>query len=131
MGPDDAMKKDLLPELPPNGGYENIVTAMDVISRYALTYPVSTPTAVNPAKVIKDIMTRHAYLRTILIKDKRSVFISQVISEVAAVLGIRLKHATNKHAQTIRDPERTHATLKTSLKMTSSEYRKQWHKTHH
>ena len=28
--PEDAMQIDLVPELPPSGGYENIVTAMDV-----------------------------------------------------------------------------------------------------
>ena len=31
--PGDAMQVDLVPELPPSGGYENIVTAMDVFSR--------------------------------------------------------------------------------------------------
>ena len=30
--PEDAMQIDLVPELPPSGGYENIVTAMDVRS---------------------------------------------------------------------------------------------------
>ena len=37
--PEDAMQFDLLPELPPSGGYENIVTAMDVFSRYLFAYP--------------------------------------------------------------------------------------------
>ena len=32
--PEDAMRIDLVPELPPAGSYENIVTAMDVFSRY-------------------------------------------------------------------------------------------------
>ena len=32
--PEDAMQNDLVPELPPSGGYENIATAMDVFSRY-------------------------------------------------------------------------------------------------
>ena len=31
--PEGAMQIDLVPELPPSGGYENIVTAMDVFSR--------------------------------------------------------------------------------------------------
>ena len=31
--PEDAMQIDLVPALPPSGGYDNIVTAMDVISR--------------------------------------------------------------------------------------------------
>ena len=73
-------------------------------------------------------MTRHAYLPTLIIADKGSVFVSQVIHEVAEILGINLKHATTKHAQTIGVLERAHATNKTSLKMASGEYRKQWHK---
>ena len=73
-------------------------------------------------------MTRHAYLPTLIITDKGSVFVSQVIHEVAEILGINLKHATTKHAQTIGVLERAHATIKTSLKMASGEYRKQWHK---
>ena len=50
LGPEDLLQIDLLPELPPSGGYENIITAIDVFSRYAFAYPVSNPTAVNTAK---------------------------------------------------------------------------------
>ena len=128
LGPEDFMQIDLFPELPPSWGYENIITAMDVFLRYAFAYPVSNPTAVNTAKVILDIMTRHAYLPTLIITDKGSVFVSQVTHEVAEILGKNLKHATTKHAQTIGVLERAHATIKTSLKMASGEYRKQWHK---
>ena len=39
--PEDAMKIDLVPLLPPSGGYENIVTAIDVFSRYLFAYPTS------------------------------------------------------------------------------------------
>ena len=67
-------------------------------------------------------------LPTLIITDKGIVFISQVIHEVAEILGINLKHATTKHAQTIGVLERAHTTVKTSLKMASGEYRKQWHK---
>ena len=84
--------------------------------------------AVNTAKVIIDIMTRHAYLPTLIMTDRGSVFVSQVIQEVAEILGINLKHATTKHAQTIGVLERAHAAIKTSSKMASGEYRKQWHK---
>ena len=128
LGPEDLMQIDLLPEIPPSGGYENIITAIHVFSRYAFAYPVSNPTAVNTAKVITDIMARHAYLLTLIITDKGSVFVSQVIHEVPEILGINLKHATTKHAQTIGVLERAHATIKTSSKMASGEYRKQWHK---
>ena len=82
LGPEDLKQIDLLPELPPSGGYENIHTAIDVFSRYAFAYPVSNPTAVNTAKVILDSLTRHAYLATLIITDKGSVFVSQVIHQM-------------------------------------------------
>ena len=128
LGPEDLMQINLLPEIPPSGGYENIIMAIDVFSRYSFANPVSNPTAVNTAKVIIDIKTIHAYLPTLIITDKVSVFVAQVIHEVAEILGINFKHATTKHAQTIGVLERAHATIKTSLKMASGEYRKQWHK---
>ena len=127
LGLEDLMQIDLLPEIPPSVGYENIITAIDVFSRYAFAYPVSNPTAVNTVKVTIDIMTRHAYLPTLIITDKGSVFVSQTIHEVAEILGINLKPATTKHAQTIGVLGRAHATIKTSLKMESGEYRKQWY----
>ena len=49
--PEDAMRMDLVPELPPSGGYENIVTAMDVFSRYLFAYPTSNQDAKTIAKV--------------------------------------------------------------------------------
>ena len=66
-------------------------------------------------------MIRHAYLPTLFITEKGSVFLAQVIHKVAKTFGINLKHATTKHAQTIGVLERAHATIKTSLKMASGE----------
>ena len=128
LGPEDAMQIDLLPNLPPSGGYENIVTAMDVFSRYLFAYPVADASAANTAKVIIDIMTKHTYLPTTLITDKGSAFTSKLVAEIAQILGIQIRCATTKHPQTIGKLERTHASLKTNLKMASGEYRRQLHK---
>ena len=87
-------------------------------------YPVANANAIAIAKVIMDIMTRHAYLPTRIITDLGSVFVSQIVSEVAHILQIKLKHATVKHAQTIGILERTHASLKTSLKLATGQYQK-------
>ena len=95
------MKIDLLPKLPRSGGCEKNITAADVFSRYAFAYPISNPTAVNTAKEIEDIMTRHAYLPTLIMKDKGSVFNSKVKHEVPQILRIKLKPATTEYAQTI------------------------------
>ena len=73
-------------------------------------------------------MTKHAYLPTTLISDKATAFTSHVIKEVAGVRGITLKHATTKHAQTIGLLERSHASIKQSLKIETGERRSLWHK---
>ena len=122
------MQIDLVPELPPSGGYENIVTAMDVFSRYLFAYPTSNQDAKLIAKVLINIMTKHAYLPTTLISDKGTAFMSQVIKEVTAVLGITLKHATTKHAQKNGLLERSHASIKQALKIETGERRSLWHK---
>ena len=126
--PEDAMQIDLVPELQPSGGYENIVTAMDVFSRFLFAYPTSNQDAKTVAKILINIMTKHAYLPTTLISDKGTAFMSHVIREVAGDLGITLKHATTKHAQTIRLLERSHASIKQALKIETGERRSLWHK---
>ena len=128
LGPEDAMQIDLLPNLPPSGGYENIITAMDVFSRYLFAYPVADASAANTAKVIIDRMTKHTYLPTTLITDKGSAFTSKLVAEIVQILGIQIRCATTKHPQTIGKLERTHASLKTNLKMASGAYRRQWQK---
>ena len=122
------MQIDLVPGLPPSGGYENIVTAMDVFSRYLFAYRISTQDGTTIAKVIFNNMTKHVYLRTTLISDKGTAFTSHVTKEVAGVLGFTLNHATTKHAQTIGLLERSHASIKQSLKIETSKRRSFWHK---
>ena len=122
------MQIDLLPNLPTCGGYQTVMTAIDVFSRYLFAYPLIEATAANVAKVIIDIMTKHSYLPTTLITDKGSAFTSKILEEITEILGITLRCATTKHPQTIGKLERTHASLKTNLKMASGEYRRQWHK---
>ena len=122
------MQIDLVPELPPSGGYTNIVTAMDVFSCNLFVYPTSNQDAKTIAENLINIMMKHAYLPTTLISDKGTAFMSHVIKEVAGVLGITLKHATTKHAQTIGLLERSHMSIKQALKIETSERRSFWHK---
>ena len=126
--PAEAMQIDLVPGLPPSGGFENIVTAMDVFFCYLSAYPTSKKDAKSIAKVITNIMTQRAYLPTTLISDKGTALMSHVIKEVAGVLGITLKQATTKHAQTIGLPERSHASIKQTLKIETGARRSLWHK---
>ena len=120
---EDTMQIDLLPEIPPSGGYEN-----DVFSRYLFAYPTSNQDAETIAKILINIITKHAYLPTTLISDKGTSFKSHETKGVAGALGNKLKHATSKHAQSIGLLERSHASIKQALKIETGERRSLRHK---
>ena len=112
LGPEDFLQIDILPDLPPSGSYDHVITAIDVFWRYLFAYPVTRIFATAVSIVIMDILWKHSYLPTTIIRDLGIQFNAQVTHELAAVLGIELKHATLKHAQTIGLLERTHASVK-------------------
>ena len=128
MGPDDCLEVHILPNLPSSKGYQHIITMMDVFSRYLFAYPTQDMTAKTVARCIIDVMTRHCYLPTVILTDKGSHFRSEVVNQIAQTLDIRISHASTKHAQTIGILERTHASLKTALKISTAERRSMWHK---
>ena len=123
MGPEKCLEVDILPNLPSSSGYQHIITMMDVFSRYLFAYPTQDMTAKTVARCIIDVMTRHCYLPTVILTDKGSQFRSEVINQIAQTLDIRISHA-----QTIGILERTHASLKTALKISTGERRSMWHK---
>ena len=126
--PEDAMHFVLVPGLPPSGGFDNNVTAIDVFSRYLFAYPTSNQDAKTVAQVLINVMTKHAYLPTTLISENGTAFTSNVIKELAGFLGITLKHATTKNAQTIGLLEQSHVSIKQALKIETGERRSLWHK---
>ena len=75
-----------------------------------------------------NVMTRHCYLPTVILTDKGSQFRSEVVNQISQTLELRISHASTKHDQTIGILERTHASLKTSLKKLTGERRSMWHK---
>ena len=127
LGPKDILHVDILPNILPSEGFNNISTAIDVFSRKLFAYPTNRIRAAV-ASVVRDILCKHSYLPTTIITDMGTQFNSQVTREVAAVLGVEKKHASTKHAQTIGMLQRTHATVKIQLKTATGEFRHNWHK---
>ena len=128
LGPEDILQMDILPNLPPSGGNDHIITAIDVFSRYFRAYPVTRITATAVSRVIMDTLCKHTYLPTTIITDLGTQFNAQETHEIAAVLGNELKHSTMKHAQTIGLLERSHASVKIHLKAATGGVRNNWHK---
>ena len=82
-GPEKAMQIDLVSELTPSGGVENTLTAMNVFSGYIFDYPIWDQDAKTFAKIIINMLIKHACLPTTIASDKRSVFVSELLKEVA------------------------------------------------
>ena len=122
------MQTDLVSELPPSSGYENVVKAMYVFRRYLIAYPTSIQGATPVTRVIINITTKHAYLPTTIIPDKKSVFVTQMIKELGEVLGRTQQHTTTRHAETIDLFQRKHGSIKKALETETSERRSMWHR---
>ena len=122
------MQIDLLPNLLLSGGYENVLTAIDVFSRYLIAYPLTDASGINVAKFVIGVLAKHAYLPTTMNTDKGTVFTSTIFAENTKILGITLKRSTTKHPQTSGKLQRTHVSLKTNLKLALGQFPRQWHK---
>ena len=125
-GPEDVLEIDLVGELPRSNGYSHILTACDYFSRYLFAIPIRKPDTKSVVEALQDIFTKHAYVPKHIITDKGSAFTSQVITELMDKAGIKVSHATIKHAQTIGMIERSHERLKQILKINVSADRPQW-----
>ena len=71
---------------------------IDLFSRYLFAYPTQNVTAKTIGQCIVDVMTRHAYLPTLIFSDKGSQFRSEVVAEIAQILEIQISHASTKLA---------------------------------
>ena len=121
------MQIDLLPKLLLSGGFGKIVTAMHVFFPLFFAGPTSNRDAKTIARVIFNIMPKHAYLPTTILPDKGSTFMSHVIKEVAGVFGITSNHATTKQAQRTGILEQSRASIKQTLEIETGERRSLWH----
>ena len=88
--PEDAMQIDLVSKISPFGGYEYIVAAMDVFSRYIFVYPTSNLDPKTFANVIINMKTKHASLPMKIDTDNRSAFMTHLNNYVTEVLRITL-----------------------------------------
>ena len=85
LGPEDILEIDILPNLPNSARYQNTITMIHVFSNYLFAYPTQNATAKTIGRCIVDVMTRHAYLPTLILSDKGSQFRSEVVAEITQI----------------------------------------------
>ena len=74
------------------------------------------------------IFTQHSYVPKTILTEKGTTFTSQLLNSLMESAGIKIEHASVKHAQTIGMVERSHQKLKQILKINISADSPQWHK---
>ena len=101
LGREDVLQMDILPNLPPNGGFDNIIAAIDVCLFPIL---ICIPNNLSLSQRLEESLwthcaNKHIYTTRIM-TDMGTQNNSQITRVVAAVLGVQLKHYSTKHAQT-------------------------------
>ena len=124
--PEDVLEIDLFDELPRSNGYSHILTACDYFSRYLFAVSIQKPDTKSVVGALLEIFTKRANVPKQTITYKGSTFTSQVIAELMNKAGIKVSHATVKHARTIWMIKQSHRTLKQILKINVSADRPQW-----
>ena len=93
------------------------------------SHPVETSDAATIANLIMDAWccaNTHCFPIT-LMSDNGPIFVSQIMSEVAAVPNLKLPHATSKHVHKVLEHWSEHTPRGKSQKLTLAEFRPEWH----
>ena len=125
--PGEMMQIDLIGPFKPTGGFTQVLTAVDVFTKYIFAIPLRRITAQNIVNALTTIFLRHSYVPEILLTDKGTQLTAELMQEVTQLMDIELRHATVKHPQTIGLLERAHASIKKHLKIYENESHTNWH----
>ena len=126
--PGDMLQIDFIGPFAPSNGFTQVMTAIDVFTKYLFATPIRRVTAQTVAEVLTQIFLKHTYIPKVIMTDEGSQFTSNLMKDVTTSLDIELQHATVKHAQTIGLLERAHAGIKKTLKFYQNQEHADWHK---
>ena len=99
---------------------------MRLLLALPVRYPDPQPRRKFEVNTLMHIFTQHAYTPKPIITDKSTAFTSNIMTEIMRTAGIKIKHATVKHVQTIGMVELSHQRLKQDLKINVSAVSPQW-----
>ena len=103
--------------------YKYVLSGIDVFTKYLFAITLTNGYADTVARELVKVFFQHSYIPQTILSDLGTNFISELMSELAGLLEVKLKHASLKHPQTIGAVERSHGPLKRILKLNIEE---QW-----
>ena len=125
--PGDMLQIDLEGPLK-SSQFKYVLSGLDVFTKYLFAVPLTNGYADTVARELAKVFFQHSYIPQTILSDLGTNFTSELMSELASVLELKLKHASLKHPQTIGAVELSHGPLKQILKLNTEEQWKDWHK---
>ena len=108
--------------------FKYVLSGTDVFTKYLFAVRLASGYADTVAREIIKVFFQHSYNPQTILSDLGTNFTSELMSKLASLLEIKLKHASLKQPQTIGVVERSHGPLKQILKLNSEEQWKEWQK---
>ena len=107
-------------------GFRYALTIIDSFTRFVSVYPSRHNRACDTARFLYDYVIRHGRIPAIISTDRGSHFVGQVMKEFCKHLGIKHNIHCAYRPQSTGILERSHRTLKNSLKIVAKEMNKPW-----
>ena len=102
-----------------------LLTAINVFTKYLFAVPLTKVRADTNARELTSIFLRHSYLPKTVLSELKTSFVSELLHELTKFLEIQQEHASLKHPRTV---DRSHATIKSFLKLITNEDWSDWFK---
>ena len=125
--PGDTLQIDLVGPLK-SSQYKYVLSGIDVFTKYRFAVPLTNGYADTEARALVKVFFQHSYIPQTVLSDLGTNFTSELMSELASLLEVKLKHASLKRPQTIGAVEPSHGPLKRILKLNTEEQWKDWNK---
>ena len=109
--PGDMLQIDLVGPLM-SSQFKYVLSGIDIFTKYLFVVPLTNGYADTVAREQVKVSFQHSYIPQTILSDLGTNFTSELMSELASLLEVKLKHASLKHPQTIGAVERTHGPLK-------------------
>jgi len=106
---------DLVGPLPPSGGFSHILTVVDRFTRFPEAYPPANTDTSSVARAFTMWVARYG-MPSHIISDRGVQFTSSLWAALSQLYGAKLHRTTAYHPQANGLVERSHRTLKASLK---------------
>ena len=96
--------------------------------KYPFAVPLTNGYAYTVARELVKVFFQHSYIPQTILSDLGTNFNSELMSELASLVEVKIKHASLKHPQNIEAVEQSQGPLRQILELNTEEQWKNWHK---